>query len=70
MIISQDPVTGAIAYLFNDTTLIACVKDIDCPGSAVCTVNPTSWKSALPSGMCSSCFAAAGSASNLMELRR
>jgi len=47
-------VTGAYAYVFSSSVngTIACSVDRDCPASSVCSVNPTAWVSALPSGMC------------------
>jgi len=48
---------GTVAYLFNGASSpLACTTDLDCPGSAVCTKDPTMWVSAIPSGMCA-CFA-------------
>ena len=50
-VIVSDPTTGALSVLLGGV-VVQCVQDIDCPGGAVCSKNPTGWTSAYPNGMC------------------
>ena len=42
---------GVISELFNGT-ILPCEQDIDCPGYAICSINPVDWASSNPQGMC------------------